>query len=322
MTPRGNLKLPTSAYPFVGRSPYAQVVLETAADARPVGIERSNGHQVGQVHLLNEVGSVIEQLADVSEALGIDAVDVVDVEGTRRAAHEVVRVRVLAAEDRVDLDQFLLPLQGLEVVSDTDQVHLRRELVGGMSPVGIGEDAELSGFDETREALLEVGEVAHGTLRPAGDLLRQIGGGLGVGLERAHDVDPVERMQVVEVDHVVLHVLRAEHQVAHEFSGGRHGDAERILNRADRRERVHRGADAAGTFGEGPGIPRIAALENQLEAADHGARGEGIDDLPVLDFGLDAEMAFDARDGIDNNAVRHFRHPPFLDPRSLPLFPV
>ena len=63
------------------------------------------------------------------------------------------------------------------------------------------------------------------------------------------------------------------------------------------------------------------ALVDQLEAAHHGAGGEGIDDLPVLDFGLDPQMAFDARDGVDDNPVGHFRHPPFLDLRSLPRFP-
>ena len=44
----------------------------------------------------------------------------------------------------------------------------------------------------------------------------ELGGLLGIGLERVDDVHPVERVQVIEVDHVILHVLRGEHDVADE----------------------------------------------------------------------------------------------------------
>ncbi len=40
-------------------------------------------------------------------------------------------------------------------------------------------------------------------------------------------------MQMVEVNDVILHVLRAKHQVAHQFGIRRHGDAQCILDGAD-----------------------------------------------------------------------------------------
>jgi hypothetical protein len=43
-------------------------------------------------------------------------------------------VGVLAAEDRVDLDDLLLPLERLEVVRDAEEVDLGREFVGGVIP--------------------------------------------------------------------------------------------------------------------------------------------------------------------------------------------
>jgi hypothetical protein len=123
---------------------------------------------------------------------------------------------------------------------------------------------------------------------------------------------------VVEVDHVVLHVLRAEHQVADELGVGRHGDPERVLHRADRGEGVDGRADAAGAFGERPGVARVTPLQDDLEAPDHRPGAERVDDFPVLDLRLDAEMAFDPGDRVDYDAVRHHA-PPFL---SLPATSV
>src|SRR6185369_7255367 len=119
------------------------------------------------------------------------------------------------------------------------------------------------------------------------------------------DIDPVEGVQMIKMDHVILHVLHAVHDIADQFGGGRNLDAEGVLDGAARRERVHGGAHAANALAEGPRIARVAALEDDFKAADHRAGAPGIDDFAVLDFGLDAEVAFDAGDGINNNAFAH-----------------
>src|SRR5208337_572424 len=73
-----------------------------------------------------------------------------------------------------------------------------------------------------------------------------------------------------------------------------------------RGESVNGGADAANALAEGPGVPRVAALEDDLQAAPHGAGRHGVADMAgVIQHGLDAEMPFNASDGINNDACSH-----------------
>ena len=46
----------------------------------------------------------------------------------------------------------------------------------------------------------------------------------------------------------------------------------------------------------------IAALQNHLDAAEHGAGTPGVGYLSAIEIGFDAEVAFNAGDGIDNDA--------------------
>ncbi len=74
--------------------------------------------------------------------------------------------------------------------------------------------------------------------------------------------------------------------------------------RAHGGERVHARADAADALGERPRVARVAALEDHLQAAPHRARGDGVGDLALrVDVALDAQVPFDAADGIDDNAL-------------------
>ena len=127
-----------------------QVIGQAAADGAPVLVKRRDGQQVGNINLFDEGLGVGQQFANVGETLGVDGVGLVDVQRARRAADEIIRVRVLAAENRVDLDNFLLPFQRLEVMRHAQQVRLRRQLHGRMAPVAVGEDAELAAGDEVR----------------------------------------------------------------------------------------------------------------------------------------------------------------------------
>ena len=224
--------------------------------------------------------------------------------GLGHAADQPVRVRVLAAEDRLDLDDLLLEVERLEVVRRRQQIRLGRQLVRRVAPVGVGEDAELAALDELLQAALHVAEVARRRVRPRRDALLDLGGLLRVGLERRHDVHPVERVQVVEVDEVVLRVQRRVHQVADDVRVLRDLDPERVLDRAHRCQRVHAGAHAADALDERPRVARVAALEDDLEAAPHRAGGHRVADHVVLvDVDLDAQVALDARDRVDDDAL-------------------
>ena len=124
----------------------------------------------------------------------------------------------------------------------------------------------------------------------------------GIGLERVDDVHPVQRVQVIEVHHVILHVLRGHHDVADQLGGGRDGDAERVFNGAHAGQSVHGGADAADALGDGPGIARIAADEDLFQAAHHGAGAECVGDDAVFHHCFNAQVAFNASYRIDDNA--------------------
>ena len=94
---------------------------------------------------------------------------------------------------------------------------------------------------------------------------------LGSAFSATDDIDPVQGMQVVKVHHVILQVLGAKHQVADHFGIRRNLDPQGVLHGADRGQRMHGGTDTTGPFGKGPGVARVPAFQDQLEAADHGS---------------------------------------------------
>ena len=68
---------------------------------------------------------------------------------------------------------------------------------------------------------------------------------------------------------------------------------------------MDRGAHAANPLREGPGVPRIAAAQDQLDAAKHRRRGPGFLHGAAIDFRLDAKMALDPRHRVDNDVCHH-----------------
>jgi hypothetical protein len=107
--------------------------------------------------------------------------------------HQEVGMGILTAEDGVQPDHIPLPVQSLQIVRHGEQVHLGREFVGGMPPIAVGEDPQLSAPDELLQAFLDLGEIGRGIVGPGRDLLRDPGGALGVCLEGTYHVHPVER---------------------------------------------------------------------------------------------------------------------------------
>jgi hypothetical protein len=112
-------------------------------------------------------------------------------------------------------------------------------------------------------------------------------------------------VQVIEVHHVVVDVLRPVHQVADELGIARDLDAQGVLDRAHRGKAVHEGADPADALREGPGVAGVAAFQDGLDAAHHGPGAVGLGDVVALHLGLDAQMPLDAGDGVDDDAFTH-----------------
>src|SRR5262249_56657988 len=104
------------------------------------------------------------------------------------------------------------------------------------------------------------------------------------------------------------HRVRGQNQVPDVLRVRRPLEMERVLDGADRGDRVHRGADAAEPLREQPRLTRIAPLQDALDAAEHLARRPRLADDAAVDFRVDAEVTFDAGDGI-NGDTRHLASP-------------
>jgi hypothetical protein len=65
---------------------------------------------------------------------------------------------------------------------------------------------------------------------------------------------------------------------------------------------VDRRTDAADPLGESPGVSRVAALEDGLDASEHGRGGPGVSHHTAIDFRFDPQVALDAADRIDHDA--------------------
>ena len=76
--------------------------------------------------------------ACTSDLLGVDT------DGAGYAAHNKIGMRILATEDGVQLGHVALPGQGFQIMSDRHQVGFRRQLVGRVAPIAIGEYSQLA----------------------------------------------------------------------------------------------------------------------------------------------------------------------------------
>ncbi len=285
------------------------------AGLEPVLVERRDGQGVGQVHLIDEVAHLFDDGGHLLQAHFVDGGGTgsragMHADGGRSAAHQHIGMRILAAENRLQLHHLALPGERIEIVRHSHEVRLRRQGVAGMAPVGIGEDAELAGFDQFLDAILHVGEVAGGGSLVIRDGLRQCRGGFRIGFERGYHVHPVERVQVIEMHHMVVHELRGDHEIAYQLRIGGDGVVKGILDGAHRRDPVDQRAHAADALREGPGVARVAALQDDFDAAYHGAGTGGTGDHRAVEFRLDPQMAFDPRDRIDHDGLcAHGRFP-------------
>ena len=119
---------------------------------------------------------------------------IVDVDRAGDAAHKIVRMRVLAAQNGMNAHNFTLEVEHFKVVRDREQIHSRRQLHGGMAPIALIENRELPRFNELLHAVLHIAEVTDSCERMARrNLLLDSSRFAGIGIERTDNVHPVER---------------------------------------------------------------------------------------------------------------------------------
>ena len=168
-----------------------------------------------------------------------------------------------------------------------------------MSPVGVAERAELPAADEGGQPVLHPLEIVGARLGPVRDGLGQVGGRGGVSVEGADDIHPVQGVQVVEVDDVVLYVLDAFQDVAQNARIVRDFHPEGIFDSSHGAECVYSRSDTANALGHGPGFAGIAPFQDEFDPAEHGAGRPGFGHRAVVHLDFDAQVAFDAGDGVN-----------------------
>jgi hypothetical protein len=204
------VNLPTS--PHVRRR---EVVDDSLAVTGPVGVHGSHRRRVGEHGLLDELVRLIEKGLDEIEALHVEGVRRIGIDGVRHAT-DVHRLDVggLGAEDGHHLVDLPLVVQGLQVVGRRQQVHFRRKLHRRVPPVAAAVDAELAGIDESGQAVLGTLNLLARVALPVLDLVGQLDRLAHIGADGADDVDPVEGAEMIEVDDVVMGRVGAHHEVA------------------------------------------------------------------------------------------------------------
>ena len=100
-------------------------------------------------------------------------------------------------------------------------------------------------------------------------ILGEEGGCFRVCFQSRYDIDPVQRMQLVEMDCMVMHVKYCFHNVAHHLRIGRNGDVQRLFHRTHGAERMNGSTHTANTSHKYPGIAGIAVAYNIFYSAYH-----------------------------------------------------
>ena len=71
-------------------------------------------------------------------------------------------MRVLTAKNSVNLYDLFLKIKRFQIMGYRDKVDFRRQLVGRVSPVAVGENTELTAFNKADKFLLKILEIAWG----------------------------------------------------------------------------------------------------------------------------------------------------------------
>ena len=171
---------------------------EPLAVLEPIRIEGCNSLNVRDIDVRDDIDGMLGDLTHIVKrhfvyhcALGAR---IVDVDRAGDAAHKIVRMRVLAAQNRMNAHNFTLEVEHFKVMSDRKQIHGRRKLHGGMAPIALIENRELPRFNELLHAVLHIAEVTDSCERMARrNLLLDSSRFARISIERADNVHPVER---------------------------------------------------------------------------------------------------------------------------------
>ncbi len=285
----------------LGEIPEHHVRAQPGAVPRPLGVAGGYRVQIRQEHLVDEIQPPRQQLGELRQRVVVDRLLAREVDRGCHAADDIgLRMRILAAEKRVNPDIFTLEIQRVKIVTECQQVQLRAQPIGGMPPVSVRERPDVPARQECPEPSLYRGEQLRARARIVRDRLGERGGTRGVGLQRRGRVDPVQRLQVVEVHDMIVDEQRRSDDLTQQPGVARRDRADGVLDGPHRGQRVHGGADTADPLCEQPGVPRVPAFDDRLDAAPHRRGRVRLGDPAGVYLHLDAQMTLDPGHRVDN----------------------
>jgi len=214
-------------------------------------------------------------------------------------------VRVLGAENGVEAGCPGLDAQGLHIVSRSHEVGLRRKFVRGMPPVGIGKRPQLAAFHKGSQPLLDGFEIDGASHLGVAHIIGERGRGLGISLQGAHHVHPVQGVQMIKVDEMIVLELGAVEEIADDSGVVGNFYLDRIFDCPHRGQGMGQRSDPAGALDKMMGIPGIPAQKDQFDSAKHLAAAPGIDDFAAGDFHFNSQVPFYSCDRIDGDSFSH-----------------
>ena len=120
----------------------AQVVNRALTTFQPFRVERSNDRGINLVNLLNEVAQLINERLDVHQAFKVQHAKTVEVNRVSNPTYrQVLDVRRFTAQQRHNAVGITLAFQRLQIVSDRNQVHFRRQLHCRVPPATVSKNA-------------------------------------------------------------------------------------------------------------------------------------------------------------------------------------
>ena len=98
-------------------------------------------------------------------------------------------------------------------MSDRHKIRFGRKFIGGMTPVAVRVQTKLTAFRQALTFCCTPFKIGSRRFRPVGNRLGERSVLRGIGFERTDDIHPVERVQMIEMNDMILHILDAGNEV-------------------------------------------------------------------------------------------------------------
>ena len=138
-----------------------------------------------------------------------------------------------------------------------------------MAPVGIGKWAKLTTVYKRFDALLNVLKIIGAAPGSIADIVRKLGGFGWIGRQGTYNIDPIKRVQMIEMNDMVVLELSAVQQVSDQACVFGDLDPHCIFDCPHRGQSMGVRSDAAGALDEMMRISGVTPLQYQLDAPEH-----------------------------------------------------